>query len=181
LNNLSGEEILQALKQDKRFSKMSDSETMALVPYILKIPEILGKELLSEQVSIPSLLKAKISFMKYCVDDGIGIKIAKIFLENLAKAGRNARGIAKKVNEFEPTVELVTKKVNKALNTIIGSLGKLLESKLSYPTPFKISSHIYRSLSMSDSTINRCEKENLTIADLLLIEPYIFMFNPSVK
>ncbi len=179
--NITGEEILKVLAKDPRFSKMPLGEIMALTPHILKMPEILGKELLSEKVNIPSVLKAKIAFMKHCVDNGLTVKMAEIIIENLTQAGEKAKGMARKVKEFDLSVDKFTKKVDKALSTMIATLSNLLDDKLKHPTPIRLTSHLLRAMNMSDSTISMCEDENFTIADLLLVEPYVFLFNLSTK
>jgi hypothetical protein len=182
LTTVSGEEILKVLAKDPRFNSMPTAETMALTPHILKLPEILGKDLLSTKVSLVSILKAKIAFVQYCLDNGLGSQVANNLLTSVEGAGQKVLNYAKRLKDLElPTTDVIAQRINRSMETIVGTLSSLLSFRLGYDNPIRYYSSILRAMHMSDHTINKCDKENLTIADLLLIEPFVFLFNASIK
>ena len=179
---ITGEDILTVLAKDPRFNNMPTAEIMALTPHILKLPEIIGTELLSEKVSLVSILKAKIAFVQYCLDNGMGSQVASNLLASVEGASQKVFDYVGRLKKLDlPTTDVMGKRINRSMETIIGTLRSMLSFRLGYDNPIRYYSSILRAMHMSDDTINKCDKENLTIADLLIIEPFVFLFNASIK
>ncbi|CAN5171760.1 hypothetical protein BH09PAT1_BH09PAT1_1640 [soil metagenome] len=64
-------EIWEALVEDPIFQKGGPEEMQLLMrPFVEALPVTLGEELLASLVSVPTLMKAKMLFLRYCIDNG---------------------------------------------------------------------------------------------------------------
>lgn len=176
---ITGEDILKALQKDPRFSSMTKETFAVLIPFILQSPEVLGPDLLSAKAEVSTFLQAKIVFLEYCLKHGFAEKTADLLASTFKTAQKSAKGLAKKIKGMDlPTSEKLSQQVQKAMSTLVGVYRVSL---IKLPTILRVMKepelNILIGFGMTKETAKRCLKEDLTIADLLLIEPGSIFIN----
>ncbi len=179
----TGSDVLLALLKDVRFTSMPEENRVVLVNYILAAPEAIGTELLNTKVSPLSLLQAKIAFLEYCLKNGLVEKSATLIIDSYKKSG--SKFLSKRIKDLLPelpSADKLAEQVEKALKALIklyndgiANFPKNLQDELAAKVFFLMK------FGLAEKVARQCLAENLTIADLLLLEPAAVLINSKQK
>jgi hypothetical protein len=81
--SVTGDQVLEAFTADPRVSGPEDPQLVMMEPFIKALPEILADSL-DKPVTLEVLFDAKLRFMQYCLDNGIGERIRTTMKDVLA-------------------------------------------------------------------------------------------------
>lgn len=178
---VTGEDVLKALHKDLRFTSMTVETFAVLIPFVLQAPEALGPDLLSAKADVSTFLQAKIVFLEYSLKRGFAEKTAALIASTFEVAQKSAKGLAKKIKDLElPSTDKLSQLVKEAMGmSLVAYRGTLAYMSIIQKKPNQIKQEILIGFGMTKETAMRCLKEDLTIADLLLIEPGSILINSN--
>lgn len=186
---LAGEAVLKILSENQTFMAQSPAMIAAQTEFILRIDEILGEDRLSKSVSFGSLIEANVHFHKYALENGMAEKIAdemKKSQEVMKQQAVNMKDTM--VSELGGLGNLFgmffTDEVIGSLANIVSDLKTQLSDTIaSFDEILKDPDKFLKDqggtelqgliwIGLSPSLAKQCTKKtDLTIAELLLLEP----------
>jgi len=125
-------------------------------PFVDVLPEVLGVELLASKVSVKTLMKAKMLFIQYCVDNGF----AKLVAESLGSSEEMFEDIFQSLlQQLKPLVEKT--------DELLKEYGVTEEQIFADPR-YGIRPEVLEQIN-----------QGMTIGDLLITQPSVIVVNPS--
>jgi hypothetical protein len=163
---VSAQKIWEVLMKDKEFAAQPEPTLKATRPFIDAIPGIL-KDMLNVQATLSNLSKAKVAFLRYCLDhDYIKIMVDAMpdealgFFDREDLPGMFESMLDLLIDSFEPLVE-------NAL-AILKARGVTEDQLMTGPN-----------VGLSGKALKLYRAKKLTIADLLELQPGIIVKNSN--
>lgn len=194
--SLTGEQIAELLENNAYFVSLPKEYAAALMVHIKNMPAILGTKRLSQPTTFASLIKYNQFFYKYCLDNGLAEEIAKAQKALVDQVPEKVEvikgGMDEMVNGFGGLFgALFSDDLVKDLAQMVSRLQEDLLSNLKYfapavkdPAKFLKENGVTEEqglmwMGLSPKLARRCAKENVTIAELLSLEPGAMVFLPG--
>lgn len=160
---ISGQDIWTALISDP---STEDVPAMHILePYVVAMPEVL-RTLLEEKVTLGTLMKAKILFTRYLSTEKLATKQVMLIPPALLQ-GRDPVQIATAAEKAMEMLCQILEKTEVQLPDLLKAAGMTEETYFSSPKGLQMKSDVYKSY----------QAGTLTIAELLLQQPYLIIKN----
>lgn len=151
--NVTADNVWNAVVQEPEFAMQPEEQKEVMKPFIEALPNVLQDELANE-VTVESLLAAKIKFQRYCMKNGLITALCKVVPD-----------------AFEGMMESIFEQVIDMLEDIVADVPSFLEEN-------GIDENIFLNLpqvGLNEQARKMYNEGNLTIGELLVTSPWTLL------
>lgn len=151
---ITGQEVWEAVLVDQKFAAYPQEIQNVLRPFITASPEALASYL-DKPVTLQGLAEAKIAFLRYCINDGLGEKMAQM------------------VGMDPDTVTDLLRSVMEMLEPFVSDLAQTLEEHGVTEEQVMLDGAI----GLNDANRKKYTEGTLTIEEILRTQPAVILKN----